>query len=95
MTAYVVFIREKTVDPDELKIYASKAPAGLEGHPVKPIAMYGNYEVLEGPDAEGAAILEFPSLDEAKAWYYSPAYQEAVKHRLKGGVYRGIMVEGK
>jgi uncharacterized protein (DUF1330 family) len=94
MPAYVLFIREKTFDPEELKRYSEKAPAGLAGHSVKPLAMYGNYEVIEGPGVEGAAILEFPSFEEAKAWYYSPAYQDAVKHRLKGASYRGIIIEG-
>ncbi|MNG40076.1 hypothetical protein D3C84_1285070 [compost metagenome] len=50
--------------------------------------------MIEGPAVEGAAILEFPSFEEAKTWYYSPAYQDAVKHRLQGGTYRGIIVEG-
>lgn len=95
IAAYIIFIREKTLNPDELKRYASKAPAGLAGHSVIPLAMYGNHEIIEGPDVEGAAILEFPSFEEAKTWYYSPAYQEAVKHRLKGAAYRGIIVEGK
>ncbi|MDK8192218.1 DUF1330 domain-containing protein [Paenibacillus sp. UMB7766-LJ446] len=94
MSAYVIFIREQTNEPEELKVYSSKAPAGLAGHPVKPLAMYDTHEVIEGPQVEGAALLEFPSFEEAKAWYYSPAYQDAVKHRLKGGTYRGIIIEG-
>lgn len=94
MSAYVLFIREKTIDKTELGIYAQKAPAGLDGHSVTPLAVYGTHQVIEGPDVEGAAILSFPSLEEAKAWYYSPAYQEAVQHRLRGGIYRGIIVEG-
>lgn len=94
MSAYVVFIREKTLNPDELKAYSALAPAGLVGHPVTPLAVYGQHEVLEGPEIEGMAILEFPSISEAKAWYNSPAYREALRHRLQGGEYRGIIVEG-
>ncbi|REE81046.1 uncharacterized protein (DUF1330 family) [Paenibacillus taihuensis] len=94
MSAYVVFIREKTNNIEELGIYASKAPVGLAGHSLKPLAMYGTHEVIEGPDVEGVAVLEFPNMEEAKAWYYSPAYQDALQHRLKGGIYRGVMVEG-
>jgi uncharacterized protein (DUF1330 family) len=30
----------------------------------------------------------------AKAWYTSPAYQEARQHRLKGGKFRLLLVEG-
>ena len=33
MTAYVVFIREKTLDQRELDIYAQKVPALLAGFP--------------------------------------------------------------
>ena len=94
MPAYVIFIREETNDSEELKVYASKASAALEGHPIKPLALYGTHETIEGPEVEGVALLEFPSYEEAKAWYYSPAYQDAVQHRLKGGTYRGIIVEG-
>ncbi|TVY07517.1 DUF1330 domain-containing protein [Paenibacillus cremeus] len=94
MSAYVIFIREKTTNIEELEIYASKAPSGLAGHSLKPLVMYGTHEVIEGPDVEGAAVLEFPGIEEARAWYYSPAYQDAVKHRLKGGTYRGMIVEG-
>ncbi|WP_053374521.1 DUF1330 domain-containing protein [Paenibacillus sp. FJAT-27812] len=94
MSAYIIFIREKTIDKEELGLYSQKAPAGLAGHPVTPLAVYGTYQVIEGPDVEGAAILSFPFLEEAKAWYYSQAYQDALKHRLRGGIYRGIIVEG-
>ncbi|WP_091068076.1 DUF1330 domain-containing protein [Paenibacillus sp. NFR01] len=94
MPAYVIFIREQVNDPEELKLYSAKAPAANAGHSLRPLALYGDYEVIEGPEAEGAVILEFPGMAEAKAWYYSPAYQEAVQHRLKGAAYRGIIIEG-
>ncbi len=93
MPAYVVFIREQSIDQTELQLYSELAPAGLAGHSVKPLAMYGAYQVLEGPDIEGLAILEFPTFEEAQAWYFSPAYQKALKHRLRGGRYRGVIVD--
>ncbi|MFF2090068.1 DUF1330 domain-containing protein [Paenibacillus sp. NPDC058174] len=94
MSAYIVFVRDKINDPEELDIYAKLAPPSLAGHPVKPLAAYGTHEVIEGPPIEGAAILEFPSFEEARAFYYSPSYQEAVKHRLKGAAYRSFIIEG-
>jgi uncharacterized protein (DUF1330 family) len=39
-------------------------------------------------------IVEFPSIDAAKAWYESPAYREAREHRFKGADYRAVIVEG-
>jgi len=94
MPAYVIFIRKHTRNPDELEIYSQKAPASLADRPVKVNALYGRHEVIEGEQVEGAAILEFPSFDEAKQWYDSPAYREARQHRLRGADYIGIIVEG-
>jgi uncharacterized protein (DUF1330 family) len=41
-----------------------------------------------GPSApaavEGVVILEFPTFEEAKAWYDSPAYRKVREHRYKG-----------
>ena len=94
MAAYAVFIREMIRNPAEMQVYAGKAGGTLAGHPVKVLAAYGRQEVLEGPEAEGVVILEFPSLAAAKAWYDGPAYREAREHRFKGADYRVIFVEG-
>lgn len=94
MAVYVVFIRERTRDPSEFENYRQKAPAAMPGHAITPRAAFGRHEVLEGPDVEGVAILEFPSFEEAKAWYDSPAYREARAHRLRAADYRAVIVEG-
>lgn len=94
MSAYVVFIRDKTVDQSELEAYWKKVKESLDGRPFKVLAAYGKHDVLEGPDVEGVVIAEFPTLEEARDWYYSPAYQQAAQHRFRGAVYRGLIVEG-
>lgn len=94
MSAYVVFIREKTIDRAELEAYWQKAPAAMQGQPMKALAAYGHHVTLEGPDVEGIVIAEFPTIEDARAWYDSPAYQEAAQHRFRGAVYRGLIVEG-
>ncbi|MCA9109883.1 MAG: DUF1330 domain-containing protein [Planctomycetaceae bacterium] len=94
MSAYIVFIREKTIDESELMTYWQKAPAAMEGHPIRALAAYGPHVTLEGPDVEGVVIAEFPTVEEARAWYDSPAYQEAAQHRFRGAVYRGLIVDG-
>jgi hypothetical protein len=38
--------------------------------------------------------LQFPAFEDAKAWYESPAYREACKHRFAGADYRAMIVEG-
>jgi uncharacterized protein (DUF1330 family) len=94
MSAYIVFIREKTLDKSELETYWQKAPAAMENQPIKALAAYGRHVTLEGAEVEGVVIAEFPTLEEARAWYDSPAYQAAAQHRFRGAVYRGFIVEG-
>ncbi|KNC13955.1 hypothetical protein AC790_07045 [Pantoea sp. RIT-PI-b] len=94
MAAYVVFIKDETLDKDELATYAEKAGQARGDHPITPLAFYGELETLEGPSAEGVVVLEFPDVEAAKGWYFSPAYQEAKAHRLKGAKYRVLLVKG-
>lgn len=94
MSAYVVLTRERTHDAKEMEQYATKAKAAREGHDPQPLAFYGDFEVLEGSDMEGAVILRFPDMAAARAWYQSDAYQEARKHRFQGADYRVFIVDG-
>jgi uncharacterized protein (DUF1330 family) len=64
-------------------------PAGLT-----PLAVYGALESLEGDAPDGAVVLQFPSVQAAKAWYHSADYQAALPHRKKGANYRAFIVEG-
>ena len=52
------------------------------------------FETLEGPEPEGLVVLEFPTIADAKAWYESPAYQDALVHRKAGSISRAFLVEG-
>ena len=94
MVAYVVFTREKMRNPGEYEIYREKSRSVNAAHPLKPLALYGRHEVLEGPAIEGAVILEFPTVEAARTYYHSPAYQEALRHRFLGADYRVFIVEG-
>ena len=87
-------MREKTLDQSELETYWGKVKETLDGGPLKVLAAYGRHLTLEGPDVEGVVIAEFPTLEEARDWYESPAYQAAARHRHLGAVYRGLIVEG-
>jgi uncharacterized protein (DUF1330 family) len=94
MAAYMVFTRHSTGDPKELETYLKMAPATLAGHPVNLRVAYGHHEVVEGPEIEGMVILEFPTIEVAKAWYDSPGYREARERRFKGAEYRAVIVQG-
>jgi uncharacterized protein (DUF1330 family) len=94
MSAYIVFTRTKTLDQKELEIYWSGIRATMKGHPIEVLVAYGKHEVLEGDPIEGIVIAKFPTVMAAKDWYYSEPYQSVAKHRQKGAIYQGLIVEG-
>ncbi len=93
MAAYVIFTRERTRNPEALAAYGKEARGTMAGHDVKPLVAYGKFEVLEGAPIEGAVVLQFPTMEAAKAWYDSPAYRAARELRFKGADYRAVIVE--
>ena len=96
MPAYVVLLREGPVrDPAEMDKYRSNRDSS-KGHNLKPLVVYGKMECIEGEagPTEGIVVLEVPTYEEARAWYYSPNYQAAAKHRLAAADYRGFIVDG-
>jgi uncharacterized protein (DUF1330 family) len=94
MAAYLVFIKEREHDSQRMAEYAGKAGASLAGHAAKPLAYYGAIETLEGPEAMGSVIVEFPTMEEARAWYNSDAYQQARVDRFAGADYRVFLTQG-
>jgi uncharacterized protein (DUF1330 family) len=58
------------------------------------LALYGSHEDLEGAPTEGTVILEFPSIEAAKAGYNGSPYREVREHRLKRATSRVALVEG-
>jgi len=99
MSAFMIFVREGAVrDPEALAEYSRQnrenAQLFSSTYNLKPLVVYGAMETLEGEAPDGIVMLQFPSAEEAKAWYNSPQYQEALPHRMKGADYRAILVEG-
>lgn len=94
MSAYVVMIRERVTDQAEMDIYARLAPFAREGHDIERLAFYGMLDVLEGAPADGVVINRFPTMEDARRWYDSAAYQSARVHRQRGADYRIFIVEG-
>jgi uncharacterized protein (DUF1330 family) len=77
MTAYVV-LDLKVTDPDAFARYRELAPPAIAAYGGRYIARGGATEMLEGSwELNRVVILEFPSVDKAKAWLESPEYREA------------------
>ena len=95
MTVYMLFIREEPVrDETEMAEYQRMNRENRHDFQIKPLVVYGRTEAVEGKAPDGMILVEFPSVEEAKAWYNSPGYQAALPHRMKAADYRAFIVEG-
>lgn len=95
MAVYMIFIREEPVrDPEALATYQGMNQKNIGEFQMKPLVVYGATEAVEGTAPDGIVMLEFATVDEAKAFYYSPAYQSALPFRQKAADYRALIVQG-
>lgn len=94
MAAYVM-VRVNVLDVNKYKEYLAVAPKIIEQYGGKYLARAGETATLEGPnETRRIAILEFPSIDKAKEFYYSIEYQEARKLRKDIAIAEMIVVDG-
>ena len=94
MSAYVV-IRIKAEDPALLKDYQAVAPSIIEKFKGKFLARGGDVITLEGPkETRRIIIIEFPSIEDARAYYQSNEYTEAIELRKQVAVAEIIAVQG-
>jgi uncharacterized protein (DUF1330 family) len=82
MPAYMIALNRAVHDRQKLEDYWKAAPVTFEGRGAKVLSSYTPLTPLEtvGP-LEGVVLIEFPDVAAAKAWYESPAYQQARQHR--------------
>jgi uncharacterized protein (DUF1330 family) len=93
--AYMIFLREGAVrDAEALAAYRNSNRDAPRDPNLKPLVVYGALEALEGEAPDGVVVLQFPSVEDAKAWYNSPGYQAAIPLRQRAAEYRAFIVEG-
>ena len=93
MSAYVITEIEVT-DADGYAEYTPLARASVLRHGGRFVVRGGPSEVIEGDWADRIVVLEFESLDAARAWYHSDDYQACLPLRLRSSTGRMIAVEG-
>lgn len=95
MPVYMLFIREGAIrDQSEIDQYSRMNREGPRDPKLKPLVVYGAIEAVEGAAPDGMVMLQFPTAEDAKAWYNSPGYQAAIPYRMKGADYRAFIVQG-
>ena len=93
MSAYVV-VEVDVENPEGYAEYRPMAAESVAKHGGRFIVRGGQAEVLEGEWSARIVVLEFESLDAARAWYYSDDYQAAAAVRQQHSRARMIAVEG-
>ena len=94
MSAYVL-VEIEVLDQERYETYKQLAPSSIAVYGGRYLARGGDVETLEGTwQPKRLVILEFPSVDQAKAWWDSTEYEQAKALRQAVAHTRMIVVEG-
>src|ERR1700722_19923808 len=88
-----VILTESIKDPEGMKAYGRAAGAAMGG--VNILAVDTKPETIEGTwHGDQTVVLEFESVDAARAWYESDAYQAAAKLRQAAADCNAVIISG-
>ncbi len=92
--AYWLSVYRSISDPDKVAAYAKLAGPAITAAGGRTLARGAPAQVYEAGLQQRTVLIEFDSVEAARAAYQSPAYQEALT-KLAGGCEREIcIVEG-
>ncbi|HEY1839984.1 MAG TPA: DUF1330 domain-containing protein [Mycobacterium sp.] len=88
-----VILTEAIKDSEGMKAYGQAAGAAMGGATI--LAVDTTPEPLEGTwHGDQTVVLEFESVDAARAWYESEAYQKAAKLRRAAADCNAVIISG-
>jgi uncharacterized protein (DUF1330 family) len=94
MSGYVIADVEVT-DPVQYEEYRRMVPASVAAYGGRFVVRGGAFEVLEGDwQPKRLVVLEFPSVEQARAWYDSEEYRAAKALRLRTANSSVVIVAG-
>jgi uncharacterized protein (DUF1330 family) len=82
-------------DEERYADYRSGTLASLEPYDGHFIVRGGTTECVEGSwDVDRTVVIEFPSMEQARAWYHSDGYQQLAAIRREASTADFVLVEG-
>jgi uncharacterized protein (DUF1330 family) len=81
-------------DPEAYKRYIEIAVPAFVRHGAKFLARGGKVEAMMGAAMSRNIVIEFPSMEAARAFFNSPEYTEALNWRRKSSTGEIYVVEG-
>ena len=95
MAAYLIAEIADVSDPAGMEEYRSAVGATVEQYGGRFIARGGKTELVEGEPYPGRiVIIEFPSFEQAKAWYDSDEYHHLKSLRMRCSTGRLFFTDG-
>ncbi|HEY9131107.1 MAG TPA: DUF1330 domain-containing protein [Dyella sp.] len=93
MKAFVVAERLREWDGTVFESYGPLAASSIARFGGRYLALSDRLTGLEGPPPPLAmAVIEFPNLEQAQAWYASSEYQQAAAIRRSGAENRFVLI---
>jgi uncharacterized protein (DUF1330 family) len=85
----------KVEDPAASRRYAEEAPKSLAAFGARYVIRGGKIQALEGDAPKGyIVVIGFDSVEKARGWYFSPAYEAIKPIRQKSTKSRLLLIEG-
>ncbi len=92
--AYFIFT-EAVKDIEALNAYLGKAAPTAAPHGGVPLVIHDSPDVIEGSwHGDRVVVVEFPSMEAAKAWYQSDDYQAVIGERFAAADCNAVLVPG-
>ncbi len=90
-----VILTEDIKDPEGMKAYGRAARPAMSQGGCKVLSVDTAPDVLEGTwHGHQTIVLEFDSVDAARAWYESEAYQKAANLRQAAAECNAVIISG-
>ena len=94
MSAFVI-VEVTITNSEPYAAYRDLAGASVARHGGRFIVRGGEVTTLEGDwTPQRIVVVEFASVDAAKAWYFSDDYQDALRVRQANSVGKALIVDG-
>lgn len=94
MTAYAVGLLRNVRLNDGIVAYLRGIDATLEPFGGRFIIHGGRKEVMEGAPSDDLIAISFPTMEAARSWYASPAYQALIGLRTQGAEGDVFLIQG-
>lgn len=95
MPGYCLLDNLNVTDPARLEQYKARVASVVQKFGGRYLVLGGKVELVEGEwRPTFPVMIEFPSFEHARNWYYSEDYRDLKALRLAAGRFNAVLIEG-